>query len=223
MSLELLVEDGNYKFKGTSHNITKEKNTLLKPFHKQVYNFGCKLCLQPTKDQEEQLNQQIGNARFVRNNYLSSRIEYYEQNKTILSVSEYKKNYLPKLKEENEFLQLSDKFALESAIEHVDNAYKKFYENIKLHRKVGKYKKGRKNNNVYGFPQFVSKYKPSGNRYTTKFTNNNIELLEINSLPYIKIPKVGKIRIILPKGKTIEDIVNSYTRITSISIQKRRK
>ena len=220
MSLELLVEDGNYKFKGTSYNITKEKNALLKPFHKQVYNFGCKLCLQPTKDQEEQLNQQIGNARFVRNNYLSSRIEYYEQNKTILSVSEYKKNYLPKLKEENEFLQLSDKFALESAIEHVDNAYKKFYENIKLHRKVGKYKKGRKNNNVYGFPQFVSKYKPSGNRYTTKFTNNNIELLYIEKLPYIKIPKVGKIRIILPKGKTIEDIVNSYTRITSISIQK---
>ena len=87
MSLELLVEDGNYKFKGTSYNITKEKNALLKPYHKQVYNFGCKLCLQPTKDQEEQLNQQIGNARFVRNNYLSSRIEYYEQNKTILSVS----------------------------------------------------------------------------------------------------------------------------------------
>ena len=220
MSLELLVEDGNYKFKGTSHNITKEKNALLKPFHKQVYNFGCKLCLQPTKDQEEQLNQQIGNARFVRNNYLSFRMEYYENTKNILSVSEYKKNYLPKLKEENEFLQLSDKFALESAIEHVDNAYKKFYENIKLRRKVGKYKKGRKNNNVYGFPQFASKYKPSGNRYTTKFTNNNIELLYIEKLPYIKIPKVGKIRIILPRGKTIEDIVNSYTRITSISIQK---
>ena len=220
MSLELLVENGNYKFKGTSHNITKEKNALLKPFHKQVYNFGCKLCLQPTKDQEEQLNQQIGNARFVRNNYLSSRMEYYENTKNILSVNEYKKNYLPKLKEENEFLQLSDKFALESAIEHVDNAYKKFYENIKLHRKVGKYKKGRKNNNVYGFPQFASKYKPNGNRYTTKFTNNNIELLYIEKLPYIKIPKVGKIRIILPKGKTIEDIVNSYTRITSISIQK---
>ena len=220
MSLELLVENGNYKFKGTSHNITKEKNTLLKPFHKQVYNFGCKLCLQPTKNQEEQLNQQIGNARFVRNNYLSSRIEYYENTKNILSVSEYKKNYLPKLKEENEFLQLSDKFALESAIEHIDNAYKKFYENVKLYRKVGKYKKGRKHNNVYGFPQFASKYKPNGNKYTTKFTNNNIELLYIENLPYIKIPKVGKIRIILPKGKVIEDIVNNYTRITSISIQK---
>lgn len=86
-----------------------------------------------------------------------------------------KKNYLPKLKEENEFLQLSDKFALESAIEHIDNAYKKFYENVKLYRKVGKYKKGRKHNNVYGFPQFASKYKPNGNKYTTKFTNNNID------------------------------------------------
>ena len=234
MSLELVISKNTnnedvYSFSGRSYNITKEKNSLLNPYNKQVYNYGFKLQLLPNEEQITNFNQQIGNARFVRNTYLNDRIKFYEDNKTILSVSEYKKTYLPKLKEENEFLKLSDKFALENALECVDNAYNKFYENVKTHKKVGKYKKGRKHNNVYGFPQFVSKYKPNGNRYTTKFTNNNIELLYIEKLPYIKIPKVGKVRYIMPSFTKnqisnnkdgLENVLLPNSRITSITISK---
>ena len=213
MSLELNIINNEFVFSGRSIHITKDKNALLKPYHKQLLNYGLKLQLLPNEKQIEMLNQQIGNARFVRNNYLSKRIEVYETSKQTLTVNEFKKTYLPILKQNYPFLNLSDKFALESAIEHVDNAYNRFYDNVKQHRKVG-------NKNVYGFPQFASKFKPNGNKYTTKFTNNNIELLYMDNLPYIKIPKIGKIRFVLPKGKTIEDIIPQYTRITSISIQK---
>lgn len=207
MSLTLTVDNNNYIFSGRSMQITKDKNLLLKPYHKQIHNYGIQLKLLPTEEQSNCLNQQIGNARFVRNHYLNDRIELYKNTKQTLTIEKYKKDYLPILKQNNEFLKLSDKFALESAIEHVDNAYKKFFENIK-------------NGNKKGFPKFVSKYKPNGNKYTTKFTNNNIEILEINGLPYIKLPKLGKIRVILPKTHTINTLIPNNTKILSVSIQK---
>jgi putative transposase len=180
----------------------------------------------PDKEQISNFNQQIGNARFVRNAYLNNRIKYYEENHATLLVAEYKLDYLPKLKEENEFLKSSDKFALEAAIESVDDAYKNFYKNVKTHHKVGKHK------NIYGFPQFASKSKPNRNRYTSKFSNNNIKLLEIDNLPYIQIPKVGKVRYIMPNpSKTqllnrkagLENILLPNSRITSITISKEGK
>ena len=101
MSLELNIIDGKYKFSGRSLSPSIEKNSLLKPYHKQLCCYGVKLCLLPTNEQKEKLNQQIGNARFVRNQYLSSRMAVYNSSKSTLTVSEYKKSYLPKLKEEN--------------------------------------------------------------------------------------------------------------------------
>ncbi len=79
-------------------------------------------------------------------------------------------------------------------------------------------KKGKK----AGFPKFVSRFKPNGNSYTTKFTNSNIELLEIDGLPYIKIPKIGKIRFVMPKKYNMNILKPEYTRITSISIKHQR-
>lgn len=207
MALTLKVDNGEFIFSGRSMQITKDKNALLKDYNKQIYNYGIVLCMLPSGEEIIKINQQIGNARVVRNDYLSKRIELYEKSKSTLSVSEYKKNILPKLKEEKEFLKLSDKFALESAIEHVDIAYKNFFENLKKGRKAG-------------FPKFVSKYKPSGNKYTTKYTNGNIKLIMEDNLPYIQLPKVGKIRIVIPKGKTFNDLVPTGTKITSASIQR---
>lgn len=211
MPLSLTVKEDKYCFSGRSFNITKDKNELLKPYQKQLLNYGVVLRLSPTKEQQGEINCQIGNARFVRNNYLNERINLYKEEKKTLTVSTYKKEYLPKLKKENDFLEKSDKFAIEAAIEHVDNAYKKFFDNIK------KGKTGKKS----GFPKFVSKYKPNGNQYTTKFTNNNIELLMGNDkLPYIKLPKLGYIRVILPLGETVQSILPENTRITSVSIKR---
>jgi putative transposase len=231
MGLKLVISknqnnEDEYSFSGKSFNITKNKNALLKPYNKQVYNYGFRLQLLPNKEQTSNFNQQIGNARFVRNAYLDERIKYYEENHATLSVAEYMSDYLPKLKEENEFLKSSDKFALAAALESVDDAYKNFYKNVKTHHKVGKHK------NVYGFPQFTSKSKPNGNRYASKQTNNNIKLLEIDNLPYIQIPKVGKVRYIMPNpsktqllnGKAgLENILLPNSRITSITISKEGK
>jgi putative transposase len=42
----------------------------------------------------------------------------------------------------------------------------------------------------------------------------------IDNLPYIKIPKVGKVRFILPFGQTINSILPNNTRITSATIRR---
>ena len=204
-----LILNKDFTFSGKSLNITKEKNKLLEPYNKQIWNYGIVLALKPNDKQKEQLNQQIGNARFVANKYLAKRKEIYNNEKRTLSVNEYKKEYLPSLKEEYVFLKNSDKFALEAGIEHIDTAYKKFFENIKKGRKAG-------------FPKFVSRFKPNGNSYTTKYTNNNIELLEIDGLPYVKIPKIGKVRFVMPKRYSLKTIQPEYTKILSICIKYQR-
>ena len=205
--LTLEVKNGKYIFHGRSQQITKDKNALLAPFGKMVLNYGVVLRALPTDEQESEFSQQIGNARFVRNDYLNMRMSQYQKDKTTLSVADYKKNHLPKLKEDKPFLSLSDKFALESAIEHVDDAYKHFFDNLKNGRKAG-------------FPRFASKYKPSGNSYTTKFTNNNIELMMVDNVPHIKLPKVGKVRFVMPAKQTINSILPNNARITSATIRR---
>ena len=205
--LTLEVKNNEFIFHGRSMQITKDKNTLLAPFGKMVFNYGVILKLLPIEDQVFKMNQQIGNARFVRNDYLNERETQYKKDKSTLTVADYKKNHLPKLKKAKPFLSLSDKFALESAIEHVDDAYQHFFNNLKNGRKAG-------------FPKFASKYKPNGNSYTTKFTNNNIELMIVDSFPYIKIPKIGKVRFVMPAKQTINSILPNHTRITSATIRR---
>ena len=211
--------DGSYSFKGRSLNITKEKNIALEPFSKQVWNYGLVLHLLPNEQNISDINNQIGNARFLANRYKDDRDNFYNENKSILNVSTYKKDYLPKLKEEYSFLKLSDKFALESALEHMDSAYVNFYNKLK-ENKTKVVSKGKRKGKLSCFPKFVSKYKPNGNSYTTKFTNNNIELLEKDNIPYVKLPKVGLVRIVVPLGKTLEDLIPINTRITSATIKR---
>lgn len=198
-----LRQDGTFQFHGSAHQITKAKNKALSPFKKQVLDYGAVLRLLPDESQKQAIAQQIGNARFVRNDYLNERIKRYSEKKETLTVSEYKKEYLPKLKEDKEFLKLSDKFALESALENVDAAYKNFFE-------------GRS-----GFPKYASKWKPNGNKYTTKYTNDNIRLFYGDDrLPYIKLPKMDPIRIALPKNMTIADICPEGTSILKATVTK---
>ena len=206
LSLEI-TNNNEFLFHGCSINNTRDKNQLLAPFCKMISNYGIVLSLIPTEEQISLLNQQIGNARFVRNRYLADRIKHYEEYKEILSVSQYKKANLPQLKKDNPFLKLSDKFAIEGALMHVDFAYNCFFEGIKKGQKVG-------------FPKFASKFKPNGNSYTTYYTNGNIGLLMVDGLPYVKLPKIGKIRFVLPMDKTINSILPNNTRITSASIRR---
>ena len=181
--------DGTFEFHGGKggFNIIKQKNKALEPYGKCIHNYGVLLELIP-EDKQAAINQQIGNARVVHNDYLSKREEYYKETKKALTVSQYKKEYLPALKKEKEYLNDTDKFVYENACRNVDDAYNRFF------------------NGLSGFPKYASRTKPNGNSFTTNFTNNNIELKMIDDIPYVKLPKVGCVRFILPKGKMLTDI-----------------
>ena len=181
--------DGTFEFRGGKggFNITAQKNKALEPYGKCIHNYGVILELIPG-DKQAAINQQIGNARVVRNDYLSKRIDYYKENKETLTVSKYKKDYLPALKKEKEYLNGTDKFVYENACRNVDDAYNRFFKGLS------------------GFPKYASRTKPNGNSFTTNFTNNNIELKMIDGIPHVKLPKLGNIRFILPKGKVLADI-----------------
>ena len=181
--------DGTFKFHGGKggFNIIVQKNKALEPYGKCIHNYGVLLELIPG-DKQSAINQQIGNARVVHNDYLSKREEYYKETKKALTVSQYKKEYLPALKKEKEYLNDTDKFVYENACRNVDDAYNRFF------------------NGLSGFPKYASKTKSNGNSFTTNFTNNNLELKMIDGIPYVKLPKVGCVRFILPKGKILTDI-----------------
>jgi hypothetical protein len=65
--------------------IIKEKNALLAPYNKMIFNCGTVLQLLPLVGQESLFNQQIGNARLVRNHYRTKREEMYKSPKITLT------------------------------------------------------------------------------------------------------------------------------------------
>lgn len=195
--------DGTFEFHGGKggFNIIKQKNKALEPYGKCIYNYGVLLELIP-EGKQAAINQQIGNARVVHNDYLSKREEYYKETKKTLTVLQYKKEYLPALKKEKEYLNNTDKFVYENACRNVDDAYNRFFKGLS------------------GFPKYASRTKPNGNSFTTNFTNNNIELKMTDGIPYVKLPKIGNVRFILPKGKTLADIQPQGVSIKAATVSK---
>ena len=195
--------DGTFEFRGGKggFNIIKQKNKALEPYGKCIYNYGVLLELIP-EGKQAAINQQIGNARVVHNDYLSKREEYYKETKKTLTVLQYKKEYLPALKKEKEYLNNTDKFVYENACRNVDDAYNRFFKGLS------------------GFPKYASRTKPNGNSFTTNFTNNNIELKMIDGIPYVKLPKIGNIRFILPKGKILADIQPQGVSIKAATVSR---
>ena len=198
-----LLQDGTFEFHGRSFSPSKDKNAALEPFGKELLQRGRILEILPTDQQAERIRQFNGCARVARNDYLEQRIAAYQKDKSTLSVSEYKAGRLKEFKEEKPWLKDADKFALESAIEYVDDAYQNFFD-------------GRAD-----FPKFVSKWKPNGNCYTTKMTNNNIKVVQgEDGLPYIQLPKLGLVRFVLPKNVTLDQLFLPGSRITKATVSK---
>ena len=195
--------DGTFEFHGGKggFNIIKQKNKALEPYGKCIHNYGVLLELIPG-DKQTAINQQIGNARVVHNDYLSKREDYYKETKKALTVSQYKKEYLPALKEGKEYLKDTDKFVYENACRNVDDAYNRFFKGLS------------------GFPKYASRTKSNGNSFTTNYTNNNIELKMIGGIPYVKLPKIGNVRFILPKGKKLNDIQPHGVSIKAATVNK---
>jgi putative transposase len=81
-----------------------------------------------------------------------------------------------------------DKFALEAALENVEDAYSRFFKHQTK------------------FPRFKSK-KYAKKSYTTKFTNNNIKV-NLDKV-VIQLPKLKEVLFALPKrNKTNNKILN---------------
>ena len=72
------MPDGTFEFSGSrgGFNIVAQKNKALEPYGKCIWNYSVVLELVPGEKQSA-INQQIGNARFVHNNYLHERKKYY--------------------------------------------------------------------------------------------------------------------------------------------------
>lgn len=119
----------------------------------------------PNDEQKTYLAKIFGSCRFIYNHFLS---DFNNNGYT----SKIDKNNIcnRKLKIEYPWLKEVDKFAITNSIYNLDNACKRYM------------------NNLGGKPKF--KKKNSIQSYKTNYTNNNIEVLD-NS---IKLPKLGKIK-----------------------------
>lgn len=159
----------------------KERNEELKKDGLQLHVYGMKFRAVPSPFQIEQFNKTIGCARVARNMYLAERKEAYKYWNETLSVATFKK-FFNQLKQKTQFSWLKevDKFAMESGIEAVEDAYSRFFK---------------KQN---GFPKFKKKHE-SKQSYSTKETNGNIQLDYANQK--VKLPKVGWVKVKLSKKR----------------------
>lgn len=152
---------------------------ILKSYKYRIY---------PNKEQEILIQKTFGCCRFVYNQMLAYRIELYKTQGKSLNRFDCEEYMIHNLKTKHEWLLEPDKFALSSAIENLDNAYQKFF---KEHA---------------GFPKFKSRHNHRQS-YTTKITNNNIEVsFEKNQ---IKLPKLRWI-----KAKLHQKFVGKIKRAT---------
>ena len=137
--------------------------------------------LYPNKEQQEYFAKCFGCVRFIYNRMLSDKIEYYKETKQKLNntPAQYKKEF-PWLKE-------VDSLALANAQMNLQTAYNNFFKRPEV-----------------GFPKFKSKK----NHYYSYTTNNQGGNIYISDR-YIKLPKIGLIRV--KKHRDFDGIIKSVT------------
>lgn len=157
----------------------KQKNAELAKKGLKLHLYGLRLRAMPSDEQKIKFQKTFGCARYTRNLYLSEKKEAYKYSKENLSISTFKK-FFNQFKQKDGFTWLKevDKFALEVAMENIDDAYDRFF-------------KGQN-----GFPKFKKK-NSSKHSYSTKSTNNNIKFNPENQM--VQLPKVGWVKVKLSK------------------------
>ena len=132
--------------------------------------------IKPTIEQKILIWKTFGCNRFVWNHLLDERISYEKTNKGKLL------NTTPAhLKKDNPFLSEVDSMALINTQLNLNQACKKLFAEGKA-------------------PKFRAKRKDRRS-YTTNWINNNIEIVHKSDIEnYIKLPKLGKVRIILHRS-----------------------
>ncbi|MBN2910999.1 IS200/IS605 family element transposase accessory protein TnpB [Polycladomyces sp. WAk] len=86
-----------------------------------------KFRIYPTREQVTLINKSIGCSRFVFNHFLAKWNETYEQTGKGLTYSACSKQ-LTQLKKELEWLKEVDSTALQNALKHLDDAFKRFFK-----------------------------------------------------------------------------------------------
>ena len=137
--------------------------------------------LYPNKEQQIYFAKCFGCVRFIYNRMLSDKIEYYKETKQKLNntPAQYKKEF--------EWLKEVDSLALANAQMNLQAAYNNFFKRPET-----------------GFPKFKSK-KSHKYSYTTNNQGGNICVSD----RYIKLPKIGLVRI--KKHRDFDGTVKSVT------------
>lgn len=131
-------------------------------------NKAYKFRLYPNSEQQILFAKTFGCVRFIYNKMLGDKIKHYEKAKTKLN------NTPAQYKSEFEWLKEVDSLALANAQMNLQTAYNNFFRNKSV-----------------GFPKFKSKHRCQDS-YTTNNQGGNIR---IEQGKYIKLPKIGLVRI----------------------------
>lgn len=138
---------------------------------KDTVMYGIVVQIYPNEEQEQQIQQSFGNARYVWNQFLGTMLERYKNNPTITFPSKYDLMLLlPAMKRHDTFLRNSDSTSLQYVVDTFHRAYIDFF------------KKER------GFPNFKAKHSTKKS-YTSKNNNHSVDL----STDKIKLPKLGDV------------------------------
>jgi len=143
---------------------------------------GLKCRLYPTDKQIQHFKQEVGNQRFLWNNFLERNIDLYEKSKKFLF--HFDMNYLLlDFKKEKDFLKIGYSQSLQTTLKYLSQAI------------VNCYKSG------FGFPKFK--------RYNVGDSYTLLQHFRINGNK-LHIPKLGKVRIkihrAIKKNETIKNI-----------------
>lgn len=136
----------------------------------ETKHMGCRGRLYPTLEQAQQINQTIGNCRFVYNHMFDRQQKIYSRRGEHLSYISMQ-NFLPSMKKYIPWLAAADSQALKYACRQLDDAYKRFFKGL-----------GER-------PRFKSKKRSDGQSYTTT-SAASIQVLD----GAVKLPLLGIVR-----------------------------
>lgn len=158
---------------------------------------GERIRLYPNKGQRDLLDQMFGNDRFLWNKMLDMMNKRYQNNSDLPFLGKFKLNYLLKvLKQEYQFLKISDSSSLQVVNEYLTNAWLKFF----------------KHPDKNGKPHFHS-HKFVRQSYTGKSAIKVLakHYLRLPKLGVIKTSKTGRLRDVKIKRYTVlRDPANRY-------------
>jgi putative transposase len=171
-----------------------------------IVNKTFKYRLYPNKQQNILIQKTFGCTRYIYNYFLARRINLYKENKTSMTCNQMSVD-LTKLKQEKEWLQEPDKFALQNSLKDLDRAYQNFFREIKKGNKkqeLPKFKSKKNNGNSYKTTNFYRGEKR--NTYNINLNNDKIQLPKLGWVKFKKSREVeGKILNVtisqVPSGK----------------------